>query len=145
MTMIPLKTYLEPDLARQITRQARAQGRSESSLIAEVLRSRFAVDAPNAQDAAEATQRRQLNRLEARLDKVVRDQMLVKECLLVFTRVWLEHNPPLDDDIAEASAASASARFERFIDLVLRGVQPGRSIADLPVAEDGFDATEREP
>lgn len=130
MNLTGIRTYLEPDLAREVSRAARAQGRSESSLIAEVLRARFAADAVGAANASTETQKRQLARLEARIDKLQRDQAQAKECLLVFVRVWLEHNPPIDDAVVESVAASAEARFERFLDLVAQGLPAGRSIAN---------------
>ncbi len=130
MTTTAIKTYLEPDLAREVSRLARAQGRSESSIIADAVRSRLASQSEGATRAAGETQKRQLNRVEARLDKMVRDQAVMKECVLLFVRVWLEHNPPIDDELAESAAASAEARFERFLDLVMKGLSHGRGIAD---------------
>lgn len=128
MSTIGIKTYLESDLAREVTRVARAQGRSESSLIAEALRARFAAASDGAALASETTQKRALARVDVRIDKIQRDQALIKECLLVFVRVWLEHNPPIEDEHAESIAASAEARFERFLDLVAQGLEPGRSM-----------------
>lgn len=149
MNLTGIRTYLEPDLAREVSRAARAQGRSESSLIAEVLRARFAADSPGAATTSAEAQKRQLNRLETRFDKLQRDQALVKESLFVFVRVWLEHNPPIDDAIVESIAASAEARFERFLDLVAQGLSPGRSIANGDAIEgNGHDvlvATEAAP
>ncbi len=136
MNLTGIRTYLEPDLAREVSRTARGQGRSESSLIAEVLRARFAADSPGATTTSAEAQKRQLNRLETRIDKLQRDQALMKESLFVFVRVWLEHNPPIDDTIAESIAASAEARFERFLDLVAQGLAPGRSIANGDAAID---------
>jgi hypothetical protein len=137
MNLTGIRTYLEPDLAREVSRAARAQGRSESSLVAEVLRARFAADSPGAAATSAETQKRQLNRLETRIDKLQRDQALMKESLFVFVRVWLEHNPPIDDAIVESIAASAEARFERFLDLVAQGLSPGRSIANGDSVTDG--------
>ena len=124
-----IKTYLEPDLAREVTRLARAFGRSESSIIAEAVRTRVTGNADQASSAARETQRRQLNRIELRLDKLLHDHALMKECLLLFVRVWLEYNPPMNDSEAQAAAASATARFDRFLDLLMKGLTPGQSIA----------------
>jgi hypothetical protein len=129
MSTTAIKTYLEPELAREVARQARAQGRSESSIIADAVRLRLAAQSEGATQAAKETQRRQLNRLELRMEKVLRDQAMMKECLLLFVRVWLEYNPPLDEEIADSAAASAAARFERFLDLLLKNLSPGHSIA----------------
>lgn len=137
MNLTGIRTYLEPELAREVSRTARAQGRSESSVIAEVLRARFAAESAGAAKASTEAQKRQLNRLETRIDKLQRDQALTKETLFVFVRVWLEHNPPIDDALAESVAASAEARFARFLDLVAHGLNPGRSIAANDAAIDG--------
>lgn len=129
MSTTAIKTYLEPELAREVARQARAQGRSESSIIADAVRLRVAAQSEGATQAAKETQRRQLNRLDLRMEKILRDQAMMKECLLLFVRVWLEYNPPLDEEIADSAAASAAARFERFLDILLKNLSPGRSVA----------------
>lgn len=130
MNLTGIRTYLEPDLAREVSRAAQVQNRSESSLIAEAVRARFAREAPAAEAASAETQKRRLARLEARIDKLHRDSALMKETLFVFVRVWLEHNPPIEETLVESVAASAEARFERFLDLVAQGLQPGRSMAN---------------
>ncbi|MBL8548168.1 MAG: hypothetical protein JNL81_17030 [Hyphomonadaceae bacterium] len=136
MNLTGIRTYLEAELAREVSRAARAQGRSESSIIAEVVRARFAADSAAAVNEAGEVQKRQLNRLETRIDKLQRNQAQMRETLLVFVRVWLEHNPPIDDNLVESAAASAESRFARFLDLVAQGLQPGRSIASADAAID---------
>ncbi len=127
MSSIAIKTYLEAEMAREVARIARAQGRSESSLIADAVRATLAKGSEAVALAAAETQGRRLNRIEARLDKLFRDQMLMKESLLLFVRVWLEHNPPLEDAVADSAAASAEARFERFLDLAAQTLARGGS------------------
>lgn len=122
MASVGIRTYLGEDLTRQVSRIAHAQGRSESSFIAETVRLRLAGEGTEANAAAAQTQKRQLNRLETRVDKIQRDQAYVKEALLMLVRVWLEHNPPLDEELADSLAASAANRFERFLDLVEHGI-----------------------
>lgn len=125
MSSIAIKTYLEADVAREVARIARAQGRSESSLIADAVRATLAKGSEAVARAAAETQARRLNRIEHRLDKLFRDQALMKESLLLFVRVWLEHNPPLEDAVADSAAASAEARFERFLDLAAQTLARG--------------------
>ena len=137
MNLTGIRTYLDPELARTVSRAASAQNRSESSLIAEAVRARFAGEGSAAEAASAETQKRRLARLEARIDKVQRDQALVKETLFVFVRVWLEHNPPIDEALVDSVAASAEARFERFLDLVAQGLQPGRSMANVDLGLGG--------
>ena len=125
MSSIAVKTYLDADVAREVARIARAQRRSESSLIADAVRATLAKGSEAVARAAAETQARRLNRIEARIDKLFRDQALTKESLLLFVRVWLEHNPPLDDAVADFAAASAVARFERFLDLAAQTLARG--------------------
>ncbi|MES1199890.1 MAG: CopG family transcriptional regulator [Pseudomonadota bacterium] len=126
-----VRTYLEAELAKAVAHASRVQGRSASAIIAEAVRLRLSAEAAEAAEAAEQSVRRQLNRLELRFDKLLRDQAILRESVLLFIRVWLEHNPPLDDAQEEAAAASAEARFERFLDLIVPHLSPGNSLADL--------------
>ena len=126
MNLRTMKAHLPAELAAAVERYAQDQKRSISSVIAEALRSKVGL----APEASNETQRRQLNRVEARMDKVISDQLILKESMLLFIRIWLEHNPPVDEEIEEAAAASAEARFERFLDFVAQGLNPGRSVAN---------------
>lgn len=127
--------YLPADLRAKVTRQADAQARSASSVIVEAVRFKFA----RKDDAPDGGAVHRIARIEQRLDKAIRDGAMVKESLLLFIRVWLEHNPPLDEHLEESAAASAAARFERFLDYVAGSLDSGRSIehfaAPLPLAE----------
>jgi len=118
MSRAPMKTYLDAGLAQAVSRLAAMQNRSESAVIAEAVRARFADVSDAVGQAGAETQRRQLNRLEARFDKLVWELAQTKQALLLFVRVWLEHNPPLEPDLEDSAAASAEARFERFLDLL---------------------------
>lgn len=132
--MVPKKTFIDADLARQISRIAATQNRSDSAVIADALRSRFAAESAEALKAGVGTTRRQLNRIEARLDKITWEQTQAKACILLFIRVWLEHNPPLDPEIEDSAAASADARLTRFIELLVN---------ELTTSNGGDELTER--
>lgn len=118
MSRAPMKTYLDANLAQAVARLAASQNRSESAVIADAVRARFASASDASMKADGETQKRQLNRLEARFDKLLWEVAQLKQALFLFVRVWLEHNPPLDADVEEGAAASAEARFERFLDLL---------------------------
>lgn len=117
--------YLTGDLQERIGAVATRQGRSVSSIIVEAVQARYGRKDGDQIDPA----LRQVARMEARLDKAIRDNIMVKEALLLFVRVWLEHNPPLDERLEESAAASAAARFERFLDFVAQAISSGRSLA----------------
>lgn len=118
-----LTIYLPDGLQERMERIAAQQGRSVSSVIVEAVETRYRKEG----EADPAL--RLATRLEARIDKAVRDTIMVKETLLLFVRVWLEHNPPLDEALEESAAASAAARFERFLDFVADAIGSGRSLA----------------
>lgn len=121
-----ITVYLPPDLQDRVERIAREQHRSESSVISDAVRSRWDRNAGG--EAQEEPARRQLSRVDARLDKAVGETLILKEIVLLFVRVWLEHNPPIDEALEESAAASAEARFERFLDFVAQGLAPGKSV-----------------
>lgn len=117
--------YLPPALQERIATLAKERHCSESSLIADAVKARFD---KRSIEAASTTERERF-RTDARLDKAIGEALILKETLLLFVRVWLEHNPPLEAHLEESAAASADARFERFLDYVAQGLSPGKSIA----------------
>lgn len=135
MSRTPMKTYLDAGLASAVTRLAASQKRSESAVIADAVRTRFASTSDAAGQAGAETQKRQLNRMEARFDKLLWEVTQTKQTMLLFIRVWLEHNPPLDPEIEDSAAASAEARFERFLDLLTERLTK-------PVDDDPLDRLE---
>ncbi|MCC6787611.1 MAG: CopG family transcriptional regulator [Hyphomonadaceae bacterium] len=138
-----ITVYLPRELEEEVQKLAKAEHRSDSSIIAEAVRMRFT----RGPDAHAEAQARESARIAGRLDKVVGESLILKETLLLFVRVWLEHNPPVDEAIEESAAASAEARFERFLDMVAHGLQPGGSVAngELSAAPIGADGTEARP
>ncbi|MEQ1818455.1 MAG: hypothetical protein ABL871_07565 [Terricaulis sp.] len=132
-----ITVYLTRDLEVKIEKIARDQHRSESSVIAEAVRARFA--GRDGDPLAPVSDLRHTSRLDARLDKVIGEGLIVKEVLLLFIRVWLEHNPPIDEALEDSAAASAEARFERFLGMVAQALRGGRSISG-PNAPSGEDA-----
>lgn len=121
-----ITVYLPRDLETRIRRIARDQHRSESSVVAEAVKARFERGEGAAKD--ENADRR-LARVDLRLDKAIGESLIIKEILLLFVRVWLEHNPPVDEEMEESAAASAEARFERFLDFVTQALGPGKSLS----------------
>jgi len=120
MSTTGIRAYFENTLAREIARMARAQGRSESSIIVEAVRVYMSARSEGAVVASGETQKRQLNRVEARLDRLFADQARIEQAVHCFVRLWLEHNPPLPEEYADSAAASAAARLAHFSDFVER-------------------------
>lgn len=120
-----ITVYLPDDLLIRVRADARQQHRSESSLMTEAIRARYG---KGASDAEEEVARRFSSRIDARLEKLVGESLILKEIVLLFIQVWLKHNPALDQKIEESATASAEARFERFLDHVAQGLAPGNSL-----------------
>lgn len=68
-------------------------------------------------------------RLDARFDKAIGETLIIKEALLLFVRVWLEHHPELEEHLQESAGMSAEARFERYLDLLAYGLKNNQSVA----------------
>lgn len=133
MSARKLTVYLPPTLNAKVRSAARDQHRSESSIVLEAVKARLERgEATNA--SIEESARRQLSRVDARLEKVIGEGLILKEILLLFIRVWLEHNPPIDEHLEESAAASAEARFERFLDFVAQQLSPGKSLSEGALA-----------
>jgi hypothetical protein len=130
--------YLPKTLELRIFAIAKERHCSASSLITDAVKARFDRKVSETTGPSE----RERMRTDARLDKVIGEALIMKEVLLLFVRVWLEHNPPIDPDVEESVAASAEARFERFLDLVARGLSPGKTIASRELST---PAQSREP
>ena len=128
MGSICLRTYLEPDLARKVSKLAERQGRSESAFIASAVRAMLASGEEGPARAANDGIKRQLNRIEGELLRISGEQALQRELILTFVQVWLEHNPPLDEEIADSLAASADARLDRFLDLAALSYSRGGAV-----------------
>ena len=128
MGSICLRTYLEPDLARKVSKLVERQGRSESAFIASAVRAMLATGDEGPARAANDSIKRQLGRIEAELLRVSGEQALQRELILTFVQVWLEYNPPLDEAIAESLAASADARLDRFLDLAAMTYSRGGAV-----------------
>ena len=134
-----ITVYLPRDLETRIRRIARDQHRSESSVVAEAVKARFERGEGAGRD--ESADRR-LSRVDLRLDKAIGESLIIKEILLLFVRVWLEHNPPIDEEMEESAAASAEARFERFLDFVTQALGPGKSLGSASSLSGREQATE---
>jgi hypothetical protein len=133
-----ITVYLPRDLEARIRRIAKDQHRSDSSVVADAVKARYERNELGGK-ALEETARRQISRVDARLSKAIGETLILKEIVLLFIRVWLEHNPPVDEALEESAAASAEARFERFLDFVAQALAPGKSLAQ---AETNLVATE---
>lgn len=120
-----LTIYLEADLARAVDVDARLRGLALTRAAADALR-RIYLDEKD--PAVADTVKMRLDRVEKREVVRAREIAIVKETLLLFIRVWLEHNPAPDEDTLPATHALAERRFQSFLDLLAESLQPGRGL-----------------
>jgi hypothetical protein len=123
-----ITVYLSPAAEKKLQAASKAQNRSISSLASATIERQIVQTG----DVLTEGSTRQLARVEARLDKVIRDSAALREIMLLFVRVWLEYTPPLDESEEDEAAALAEARFERFLDHVRDAMGPKGSLAGDP-------------
>jgi len=120
-----LTIYLEDDLARALDVDARIRGLPVTRAAADAMR-RIYLDEKDA--AVADTVKMRLDRVEKREVVRAREIAIVKETLLLFIRVWLEHNPAPEEETLDATHAIAERRFQSFLDLLAQSLQPGRTL-----------------
>lgn len=125
MPRVGITVYLPPDLEAQVLRVAKTRDLSASGIIASAVKALFA-DNPNGVPEGVS---RQLARIESRLNKVTRDVDILKEALLLYVRVWVAHNPPIDEGAQDMNADSDEARFQLYLTYLRDGLEPHASVA----------------
>lgn len=119
--------YLEPDLARAVREEARKRHLPLTRAAADAMR-RALLD-ERAEGLADTVKMR-LDRLEKREVIRAREIAILKEALLLYVRVWLEHTPPPEEEFSDAISLAAEQRFAEFLDLLAESLEPGRALFD---------------
>lgn len=117
--------YLEGDLARALDVDAKLRGLAVTRAAADALR-RIYLDETD--EAVADTVKMRLDRVEKREVMRAREIGIIKETLLLFIRVWIEHTPAPDEETQDAAHALAERRFQSFLELLAESLQPGRTL-----------------
>jgi hypothetical protein len=117
--------YLEEDLARALDVDARLRGLPVTRAAADALR-RIFLDETD--PAVADTVKMRLDRVEKREVVRAREIGIIKETLLLFIRVWLEHTPPPLEETLDATHAVAERRFHSFLELLAESLGAGQSL-----------------
>jgi hypothetical protein len=120
-----LTIYLEDDIFRALDVDARLRGLPTTRAAADCMR-RIYLDEKD--PAVADTVKMRLDRVEKREVVRAREIGIVKETLLLFIRVWLEHTPPPLEETIEATHAVAERRFQSFLELLAESLGPGRTL-----------------
>jgi hypothetical protein len=120
-----LTVYLEDDLYRALDAEARLRSLPTTRAAADAMRRIFLDE----KDPAVAdTVKMRLDRIEKREVARARELTIIKETLLLFIRVWLEHTPPPEEATLDATNAVAERRFHAFLDLLSESLRPGHQL-----------------
>lgn len=126
MKKIRLSIYLEPAVYDKLCAYAGSR-RKPLSIMAEAAVAAF-VDP----EQREAVTLRRLGRIERQLDRLARDSNISIEAFMVYIWLWLGANPPLPEQVAVAARASATERYDQFMETLgqrlARGVPASRHI-----------------
>jgi len=137
---LKMTLYLEPDLARAVDQDARKRHLPTTRAAADAIR-RALVD-ERAEGLADTVKMR-LDRLEKREVIRAREMAIIKEAILLYVRVWLEHTPPPEEEFSDAISLAADQRFSEFLDLLAESLEPGRNLFDESPHGHSHDIFER--
>lgn len=110
MKKIRLTVYLEPKVYDDLRSYAGAR-RQPLSIMAEAAVAAF-VDP----EQKEAVTLRRLGKIERQIDRLARDSNITIEAFTVYVWLWLAANPPLPEQAAAAARASATDRYDQFME-----------------------------
>lgn len=143
MSRARLNVFLERDHARRLDEVAATRNVSKSSLVGAALAAFLSPEGANHREAAIA---RRLDRLGRRMERLERDQTILIETLALFVRHQLSVSAPIPEAHLDAARAQGRARFEEFVEQLVRHLQQGRRLVSevgeelVPAAGDFFDA-----
>lgn len=128
MKKVRLTVYLDPAIHDRLTAYALGR-RQPMSIIAEAAVASF-VD-PVQQEASQA---RRLGRIERQIDRLVRDANISIESFALFIWLWLCANPPLPEHAAAVAQASATERYDQFVEKLGQRLAKGQDRPTLSPA-----------
>ena len=135
MKKIRMTVYLEPKVYDDLRSYAGAR-RQPLSIMAEAAVAAF-VD-PEQKEIAVL---RRLGRVERQLDRLIRDANISIEAFTLYVWLWLSANPPLPETAASAAKASATERYDQFMETLgqrLAATKPGARQLQAAVHEPDF-------
>jgi hypothetical protein len=115
-----LKFRVEPDFAMQVKAYCAGKNITETALCQAALEQYLA--GTGVQDV----QLRRLDRIALELSRLGAGLELLGETLGTFVRLWLAHNPEIDDINKPAAQRDVARRFRRFMAIVVRTIREGR-------------------
>lgn len=139
MSQYRLNLFIPHEHAKRLDELAAKKGVSKSSIVAAALASWLSPDAGDQREVAIA---KRLDRLTRQFERLERDQNIEIETLALFVRYYLTVSTPIPEAHQEAARAQGKARFEQFVEQLVRHLMRGRSLV-RDVAEELNPNTER--
>ena len=143
MSRARLNVFLERDHRRRLEEVAATRSVSKSALVGAALAAFLSPEGAGHREAAIA---RRLDQLGRRMERLERDQTIGIETLALFIRHQLSVSAPIPEAHLDAARAQGRARFEEFVEQLVRHLQKGRRLATevaeelVPPADAFFDA-----
>jgi predicted transcriptional regulator len=124
MKKVRMTVYLEPKVYDDLRAYAGSR-RQPLSIMAEAAVAAF-VD-PEQKEVATL---RRLGKFEKQLDRLTRDSNISIEAFMVYIWLWLSANPPLPEAAAAAGKASATDRYDEFMETLGRRLAKSDRVAN---------------
>ena len=125
MNRIRRNVFLEREHSQGIDRLAAMARKSKSQIVAAALADYLSPDGAGRR-VAEIVKR--LEKLNAQLEHIERDQVILIETLALFIRHHFAITPPIADSHQDAARAQGKLRYQQFIDQLARHLQGGQSL-----------------
>jgi predicted transcriptional regulator len=123
---------LPPELATSLADFA-TRKRVPQALVVETALASYL--SPDGSEHMEAALGRRLDRLSRQIERMERHIAITNEALALFVRFWLTTTPALPDTAQAAAQAKGQARYEGYIEALVRRLAKGQTLA-REVSED---------
>jgi predicted transcriptional regulator len=123
---------LPPDLATSVAEFA-TRKRVPQALVVETALASYL--SPDGSERMEAALGRRLDRLSRQMERMERHITITNEALALFVRFWLTTTPALPDTAQAAAQTKGQARYEGYIEALVRRLAKGQTLAS-EISED---------
>jgi predicted transcriptional regulator len=117
---------LPPDLATSVAEFA-TRKRVPQALVVETALASYL--SPDGSERMEAALGRRLDRLSRQMERMERHITITNEALALFVRFWLITTPALPDTAQAAAQTKGQARYEGYIEALVRRLAKGQTLA----------------
>jgi predicted transcriptional regulator len=117
---------LPPELATSLADFAHRKRVPQALVVETALTSYLS---PDGSERMEAALGRRLDRLSRQMERMERHITVANEALALFVRFWLTTTPALPDTVQAAAQTKGQARYEGYIEALVRRLAKGHTLA----------------